>query len=327
MSESAFSLQGPLVIRSPNWLGDAIMAFPAVRNLKTLMGKEPLAVATPEKLAALWQLCPFVDQVIALPEPKNLRGAADKLRAGKFGAAVLLPNSLRSAAEAWLARIPQRVGYARGARGLLMSHTVPVPPRNPVRLHQRFWYIDLAAAVGAPADVSWPELKKEPAPTESAPLVAICPGAEYGPAKRWPVDRFVAVAKHLSEKRKAKIVVFGAPGDTAVADEFIKQLPEAENRTGKTSLAEFIVALASARIVVTNDSGAMHLASALGRPTVAIFGSTEHELTGPMGAQSRVVRHHVPCSPCFLRECPLDFACMTSITPERVIAETEALWT
>ena len=313
-------------MRSPNWLGDAVMALPAVRNLKTMLVKEPLTVAAPEKLAALWQACPFVDRVIVLEQPKNIRASAKQLRAGKFSSAILLPNSLRTAAEAWLAGIPQRVGYARGGRRLLLTHAVPVPARNPVRLHQRFYYLDLVTALDGPSDDSLPELRKEPATmTHPRPLVAICPGAEYGPAKRWPAENFLAVAQHFILKRNARIVLLGAPGDAPLAEELAKQLPDAENRAGKTTLAEFLAALASSRLVLCNDSGAMHVASALGVPTVVIFGSTEPQLTGPMGPHTSVLRHHVPCSPCFLRECPIDFACMKSITPDMAVAAAETL--
>jgi heptosyltransferase-2 len=156
-------------------------------------------------------------------------------------------------------------------------------------------------------------------------VLAICPGAEYGPAKRWPVENFVAVARHFMATRKAKILLLGATGDVPVAEEFVRQLPEVDNRVGKTSLDEFMTALVTARLVLCNDSGAMHVASALGVPTLAVFGSTEPQLTGPMGGRSRVLRHHVPCSPCFLRECPIDFACMKSITPEAAILAADAL--
>jgi len=315
------------VIRSPNWLGDAVMALPAVRNLKTVVGDDPLTVAAPEKLAALWEKCPFVDEVIALGKPRNLQATARQLRAGKFGSAVLLPNSLRSVAEAALAGIPQRLGYARGGRGLLLTHTVPAPARNPARLHQRYYYLDLVTALGGPSDASLPKLRKEPTTvTGSRGLVlAICPGAEYGPAKRWPVENFVAVARHFIATRKAKILLLGAAVDAPIAEEFSRQLPEVDNLVGKTSLAEFMAALVSARLVLCNDSGAMHLASALGVPTLAVFGSTEPQLTGPMGARSRVLRHHVPCSPCFLRECPLDFACMKGVTGETAIGVAETM--
>ena len=314
-------------MRSPNWLGDAVMALPAVRNLKTLLGDEPLAVAAPEKLAALWLRCPFVDQVIALDKPRNLPITVGQLRDGKFGSAVLLPNSLRVAAEAWRAGIPQRIGYARGGRGMLLTHPIPAPARNPARLHQRFYYLDLVTAMGGPGDASLPRLRKEPTIVTGwrGLVLAICPGAEYGPAKRWPVENFVAVARHFVTTRKAKIVLLGAPVDAPVAEEFVRLLPGADNRVGKTSLAQFMAALVSARLVLCNDSGAMHAASALGVPTLAVFGSTEPQLTGPMGARSRALRHHVPCSPCFLRECPIDFACMKSITPEMAIAAAEEL--
>ena len=312
------------MVRSPNWLGDAVMSLPAVRNLKTILGGGRLAVAAPEKLAALWQTCPFVDEVISLDRPKSVTACARKLRAGKFGSAVLLPNSFRAAAEAALALIPQRIGYARSGRGFLLTRAVPVPPRNPARLHQRHYYLHLVAALAEINDESMPALRLPTVPGKTLPpILALCPGAEYGPAKRWPVDRFATVAKHFAEQHKLRPVIFGASGDAPMAAELATLLPEAENRAGQTSLAELIGALATARLVLCNDSGAMHLASALGTPTVAIFGSTEPLLTGPLGARTAVLRHHVPCSPCFLRECPLDFACMTSVTPEMAIGAAE----
>jgi heptosyltransferase-2 len=327
VTEPAFSLNGPVVVRSPNWLGDAVIALPAVRNLKTMLVNDPLTVAAPDKLAALWQACPFVDKVIALERPKSIFATARQLREGNFGSAVLLPNSLRTAAEARLAGISQRIGYMKDGRRFLLTKALPVPPRNPIRLHQRFYYLDLITALGGPEDPSMPALRKD-SPAMSAgspPIIALCPGAEYGPAKRWPAENFLAVAKHFAEKYRAKIVLLGAAGDAAIAEAIAKQLPEAENRVGKTTLVEFMTALASAKLVVCNDSGAMHVASALGVPTATIFGSTEPLLTGPLGPHTQVLRHHVPCSPCFLRECPIDFACMKKITPEMVIAAGEVL--
>jgi heptosyltransferase II len=327
VTEPAFKLQGPLVVRSPNWLGDAVMALPAVRNLRTMLGSDTLTVAAPEKLAALWSKCHFVDKVLALEKPRNLQATARQLRAEKFNSAVLLPNSLRAAAEAWQAGIPQRIGYSRGGRSLLLTHPIPAPPRNPARLHQRYYYLDMVTSLGGPADASLPKLRKDPTVVAGfrGLVLAICPGAEYGPAKRWPVEHFVMVAKHFIATRKAKVVLLGAAVDVPIAEEFVRQLPGVDNRVGKTSLAEFMAALVSARLVLCNDSGAMHVASALGVPTMAIFGSTEPQLTGPMGARSRVLRHHVPCSPCFLRECPIDFACMKSITPEMAIGVAETM--
>jgi heptosyltransferase-2 len=317
------------VVRSPNWLGDAIMALPAVRNLKTLLGSERVTVAAPAKLAALWEACPFVDQVVALEQPRRIGPVARQLREGGHASVVLLPNSLRTAVEAWRAGIPARYGYALGGRGFLLTRAIPAPRRDPVRLHQKFYYIDLAAALGAPSDATLPELRSPavPAPsteTASAGEVALCPGAEYGPAKRWPLENFVALGQELLA-RNCRLVILGAPNDAALAAQLMEKLPGARNLAGQTTLPEFMAALTACQLVVSNDSGAMHLASALGVPTVAIFGSTEPELTGPLGPRTVVIRHHVPCSPCFLRECPIDFACMHSITPAMVLAAAARL--
>jgi heptosyltransferase-2 len=319
-------LTGPLVVRSPNWLGDAIMALPAVRNLKTMLGGERLAVAASAKLAALWEACPFVDQVVALEHPRRVGAVARQLREGSYATTVLLPNSLRSALEAWRAGIPARFGYARGGRGMLLSRTIPVPRRDPARLHQKFYYIDLGAALGAPTDATLPELRSPTgAPLADVPReVALCPGAEYGPAKRWPLENFAALGQEFLT-RGYPLVILGAPNDAALAAQLAEKLPGARNLAGQTTLAEFMTVLVGCRLVVSNDSGAMHLASALGVPTAAIFGSTEPALTGPLGPRTTVLRHHVPCSPCFLRECPIDFGCMHGITPAMVLAAAAQL--
>ena len=192
---------------------------------------------------------------------------------------------------------------------MLLTDAIPTPPRNPARMHQRYYYLDLVTSIGGPSDASLPKLRKEPTQVSGwrGLVLAICPGAEYGPAKRWPIENFVAIARHFMTTRKAKIILLGAPVDMPVAEEFVRQLPEVDNRVGKTSLTEFMAALVTARLVICNDSGAMHVASALGVPTLAVFGSTVQHLTGPMGPRARVLRHHVPCSPCFLRECPIEF--------------------
>ena len=233
------------------------MALPAVRNLKELVDDESVTVATQEKLAALWRKCPFVDKVLVLEKPASIQACAAQLHAGDFAAAVLLPNSLRAATEAWLARIPERIGYARGGRSVLLTHAVPVPPRNPARLHQRHYYVDLIAALGGVDDPSLPKLRKEPTRvTASRGLVlAFCPGAEYGPAKRWPVENFAAMARHFIAKRKAKIVLLGAPVDMPVAAQFMEVVPEAENLVGKTSLEQFMAATVSSRTVSNQPAG------------------------------------------------------------------------
>jgi heptosyltransferase-2 len=318
---ASFSLKFPVVVRSPNWLGDAIMSLPAVRNLKTLAGSHPVTVAAPAKLAALWEACPFVDRVLPLHQPRTLRATAAALRSGGFAAAVLLPNSLRAAAEAVWAGIPQVIGYSGHFRRWILTSMIEPADFTPARQHQQFYYLDLISALGGPEQTNFPALHPHgvrPALLPDQAPLCLCPGAEYGPAKRWPVERYAETARTLAEKTRAPLLILGAKNDEAVAAQLAAALPDALNLCGKTSLQELMHILAAARLVLSNDSGAMHLASALGAPTVAIFGSTEPRRTGPLGSRTRILRRHVPCSPCFLRGCPLDFACMTQIKPGEV---------
>ncbi len=313
------SWRGPVVVRSPNWLGDAIMTFAAVRNLKQALGLLPLAVAAPEKFSYLWTLCPFVDEVIPLPQPRQLFPTAQLLRAKNFQEALLLPNSLRVAAEARLARIPRVYGYAGHARRLLLTRTVPRWPFDLMHRHHRYYYLNLVEALTGIGEETPPALRVDAAPGPRT-RVSLCPGAEYGPAKRWLPDRFVEVAEALRKELGCEVVLLGAPKDAPVAEEIARKAPWILNQTGKTTLPELVQALADSRLVISNDSGAMHLAAALGVPTVGLFGSTDPNWTSPLGPRVRVVRRHVPCSPCFLRECPLDFACMRSIQTQDVVA-------
>lgn len=325
-----FTLRTPVVVRSPNWLGDCVMAMPAVRNLKKVLGSEPLTVAAPAKIAAIWRTCPFVDQVIALEKPRSFLRSSSQLRAGKFGSAVLLPNSLRTAAEATLALIPQIIGYPGHARAWLLTNVVEKSAFNFQRQHLQYAYIDLISAIGGDDADSFPELRvpaldASPA-ADGRPQLSLCPGAEYGPAKRWPAPFYAEVAKRFIAEHNARVVLLGAPKDQLAAAMITALCPEVEDKTGKTSLDEFIAELTRSKLVLCNDSGSMHLASALGVPTVAIFGSTEPRRTAPLGPRTAILREHVPCSPCFLRECPLDFRCMTALPPETVIPVCEARW-
>ncbi len=356
-----FRFIGPMVVRSPNWLGDAVMAMPAVRNLKMALWRDKLIVASPEKLAPLWKICPFVDEVLVLPKPRKLFAVASAIRAKKCRSAILLPNSLRTAAEVFLAKVPQRAGYASTGRRFLLTDVIPIPPFNPHRFHHSNYFLDLVVALGGPGDTEFPALslqgvngglKLPEIPDINGPQVedenggharsersihstkvVLCPGAEYGPAKRWGLKNFAAVGAHFQRNHGFTVQILGAPGDIETARELETELrgvggvPESAvvNKTGGTTLEEFMAELDSARLVVCNDSGAMHLASSLGVPTVTVFGSTEPRWTGPMGAHATVLRRHVPCSPCFLRTCPLDLRCFKAITPDMAIEAGERL--
>lgn len=326
---AGFALKTPVVVRSPNWLGDCIIAMPGVRNLKALLGSQPLTVAAPAKIAAIWRACPFVDEVIPLEKPRSFVRSSGQLREKKFGAAILLPNSLRTAAEATLGLIPQIIGYPGHARAWLLTNVVHKSAFNFARQHQKYAYVDLMSALGASEDASFPELRLPEGitkPVSDRPQLSLCPGAEYGPAKRWPAAYYAEIAKTFITQHNAKVVLLGAAKDRECADAIATICSGVENKVGQTTLEEFMGELAASRLVVCNDSGSMHLASALGVPTVAIFGSTEPRRTSPLGPCTDVLREHVACSPCFLRECPLDFRCMHALPPEKVLPVCLQRW-
>lgn len=316
-----------LVVRSSNWLGDAVISVPAVRALRRgLPPGSRLSILTPAKTAALWHCIDGVDAVLEVDD--NPAITADLLRAHRFDAALLFPNSLRTALEPWLARIPRRIGFPGHHRAWLLTDRVARPSRSSGLRHQMEDYLDLAAHL--PGGLPLAALRREsllapqpcPLPRPSpGRWLAVCPGAEYGPAKRWPAERFAAVAQPLAAAHDWDIVLLGAEGDRPACAAVARHLSRpALNLAGATTLREFLAWLGHAESVLCNDSGAMHVAALFGRPGAAVFGSTEPRLTGPITPSVRVLREHVPCSPCFLRHCPIDFRCMTAVTVDRVVA-------
>lgn len=323
-----------ILIRSSNWLGDACMAVPAVRAIRRGRPDARVTVLSPEKLAGFWREIPEVDEVLSIPKKAGILGAGKIIRKNPrhFDAAVLLPNSLRSALEAWLGRVPRIVGYKGHSRKWLVNQIIPPKKRiTPTEHHVRH-YLRIAWRLGA--DVEDPTLRDclpggggkymatESTDTTPEWRIGICAGAEYGPAKRWPPDRFAAAMQLIQAARpEVRFVLFGAPGETALGRELSGLVGgNCENLVGKTTLEELMAELRRCRLLLTNDTGTMHLAALLGTPVTAIFGSTEPDWTGPLGTGHTIVRRHVECSPCFLRDCPLDFRCMKEITPDMVSA-------
>ena len=315
-----------ILIRGTNWLGDSVITVPAVRAIKRGRPDAHITVAAPEKLAAVWRLVSEVDEVLPLPDASPFTIARLLNRQARFDVAVLFPNSMRAALEVWLAEIPRRVGFAGHHRRWLLNQIVPDLPRVGPICHQVHHYLHLARDLGA--KISDAELVSAPAAQDAAtpePLLALCPGAEYGPAKRWPPERFAEVAAHVADERGAKWMIFGTASDEANGRIIAEALGDrCENRIGQTTLEQLAEELRRCRLLLTNDTGTMHLATLLGVPVVAVFGSTEHRLTGPLGKGNTVIRHHVECSPCFLRECPIDFRCMYAVTPDEVVAKVLA---
>lgn len=373
-----------VLVRGVNWLGDAVMTTPALLRLRERFPEAHIALLTPAKLADLWQRHPALDEVLTFEPGENPLAVARRLRAGNFDTALVLPNSPRAALEVWLARIPQRIGYARAWRNWFLTHTVPERPGrvrmrkrsareikrlvasdaaatepsmphgnsasraphsaiNPLA-HQVHDYLHLAAALGANPQPVAPLLRvgeDEVAAAkgrfglerEPRPLLALNPGAEYGPAKRWPAERFVAAAREIQRRTGCVWLIVGGPAETALAGEIASGVgaPEsaARNLAGRTSLRELMALLAGVRVLLTNDTGPMHVAAALGTPVVALFGSTSPELTAPGlpgDPHHRLFSARAPCAPCFRRTCPIDFRCMLGLEVQPVtMAVTEVL--
>ena len=328
------------MVRSTNWLGDAVMSLPAIRAIHQVFPHAQVAVVARPWVADLYARENSIDRVILYPAQKGLgakREFAARLREERFDAAILLQNAFDAALMAWLAGIPERIGYNRDARGLLLTRAIPVPEPGDIPRHQRFYYLELLRRASLmehfpPCDAIRLEgidaarrsgAEHLAALGISTPAIGISPGAAYGNAKRWFPERFAAVAGAFPS---ASILLFGSASERELCQSVAAQTGNSHNFAGQTTLREFIDLAAACRLFLTNDSGAMHVSSALGVPTVAIFGSTDDTTTGPTGPLARVVRAHAECSPCLLRECPIDHRCMTAVTTEMAVAAALELW-
>ena len=330
-----------MVVRTPNWLGDAVLALPALAAVRRHFADAHLTIAAASAVAAV-----FREETDAAPDavievPGGSPAAIAMLRAGRFDMAVLFPNSFGSAWEVWRARIPERWGYATSGRGWLLTRRVR-PPRGWRRRHQAEYYRNLALGLGlSPAD-ELPRIAPAAASRAQAerlvvaapgggPLIGMAPGAAYGQAKQWPPERMAAVAARLIEQDSATVVLVGAAHDRDAARAIESWLrlhaPGAAGRlvnlAGRTSLGALIGLIARMTAFLCNDSGAMHVAAALGRPVVAVFGPTDERRTRPLGDQA-VLHADVFCRPCMLRDCPIDHRCMTRVTVDDVYAAVSA---
>ena len=316
-----------ILIRGSNWLGDSIISVPAVRAIKAGRPDARITVLSPEKIARVWKLVPDVDEVLPL-ESGSLFGAVSLIRRqAPFDVAILFPNSLRAALEVWLAGIRRRVGYSGHQRRWLLNQIIAEEPRLGPTRHQVYRYLRIARELGGPAappvtKMFLPRVRMNGAPAK----LGLCPGAEYGPAKRWLPESFAEVALALGQERPVQWILFGTSADAERGVAIESAIgASCVNRIGKTTLDELVAELSECALLRTNDTGTMHLATLLGVPVVAIFGSTEPRLTGPLGTGHSVIRHQVECSPCFLRECPIDFRCMKAVTVEEVVESVSAL--
>jgi heptosyltransferase-2 len=338
-----------VVLFAPNWLGDAVMALPAMADVQRRFPRARIAVAARPAVAPLFRLVPFVDEVVTLAwrgkpfRRGDLRGDVERLRAVDADVAILLPNSFASAWTARAARIPERWGYASDLRRPLLSRAVRRLRRS---VHQAAYYQHLVRELGIDTGPLEPCLAIPPAAVDDArellrargwdgvrPLIVIAPGAAYGTAKRWMPAYFARLMTREIGERGVQCVMVGSAGDAETA-RLVGDLIDGAARasvidlTGATTLETLAGVLSLAAACVSNDSGAMHLAGAVGVPVAALFGPTREYETAPLtraGGRSEVLINPVWCRPCMLRECPLDHRCMQGLSPERVFEAVDRL--
>jgi heptosyltransferase-2 len=338
-----------VLVRAPNWIGDAVMTLPALSGLSRLLPSAEITVLAKPRAVPVYEGQPCVKEVMVYDDRGAHRGLSGRLRLASevnsagFGLAVLLQNAFDAAFLAFASRIPERAGYAADMRGALLTMPMRLTPEIRKR-HQVHYYLniidELGSALGAHAPVeAAPRIHLKEAERDWAarflrdeglserPLAGAAPGASYGPAKRWAPAGFAEVLRGLSDGHGLTPVVFGGHEDNDTCREVVERTGVGcLNLSGRLGLREFMAIAERTRVFVSNDSGPMHVASALGVPTVGIFGSTDPSLTGPSGAAAKVVRRVTDCSPCFERTCRFaHLRCLSSITAAEVLSAAGGL--
>jgi heptosyltransferase-2 len=329
-----------IVIRATNWIGDAVMSLPAIRAVRARWPDAEICLLARPWVAAVYEGERAVSRILPLGGPVGVRGVATRLAAARelrtesFDLAITLPNSFESALILWRAGIPRRIGYARDGRKLLLTDAIPRPKPGEIPKHERFYYLELLRRAGIidalPAEV---EIRLDGRDAASqrgrallaargvdSPVIGVSPGAASGGAKRWLPERFAEAAATVARETGAAILIFGSDAERELCGQ-VAVLCKGLNLAGTLSLREFIDMIAVCNACLCNDSGAMHLAAALGVPSVTVFGPTDETTTGPTGSTARIVRQPVDCAPCLKRECPIDHRCMTRVPSDMVATE------
>lgn len=330
-----------ILVRAPNWLGDNVLAAPALLALRKACRGAYVAVVVRDSMADLWRMLP-VDDVIPFARVAGLRGLGTRWRVACdvrkrcFDTALIFPNSFDAALVPWLARVPERVGWTTDGRWLLVNRRIPFPRHlNGQSQARRYVYlveqwldrtldVPLEVRLTVPAEA---RAEVAAAMTGWPPVViGLSPSATYGTAKCWLPERFAEVACRAHRDLGARVVIVGGPGDRSrcahVAAVIADMAPDAaswcENLAGRTDVCALAAWLERCTCLVTNDTGAMHVAAAVGTPVVAIFGPTDWRETAPLGTGHHLIRASVPCGPCHRRTCHLDHRCMKSVSVEEV---------
>ena len=332
-----------ILIRATNWAGDAIMALPALRAIRERFPDAKISILAQPYVADLYRGQKICDELISYDRKGPHAGLsgrerlAKELRAQRFDVALLLQNAFDAAWLAWRAGIPERIGYARDGRSLLLTKKIPVPKPGEIPEHEQFYYLELLRRAGwinslpsesfVTLNVS-EEGRCQAEETLSfagarpmALRIAIGAGASYGSAKCWPPERFADFVNRFRVHTDADVILFGTAAEQQVSDAIAAGIRGPSiSLVGKTAIAALPALLSRCQLFVGNDSGAMHVAAAVGLPVVAIFGPTDPHGTAPITPRCTVVQEKPYCSPCFLRCCPIDHRCMASVRPEAVEA-------
>jgi len=336
--EGSFMSAQNILVRMPNWIGDLIMATPVLTDLRKAFPQASITAMCRTPLCELLKKDEAIDELFCFTKPSNeflrrqeLRDIISKIEAGKYDLGILLPNSFSSAWWFWLGKVKRRIGYSAHFRKILLTDPLSFP-QNRKKQHLVNTYKQLLAPLGIPLSKTAPRLYVERNEVEESKellyqrgyrkgqvLIGINPGAAYGSAKCWPPDRFRALAMKLLDETDASIVFFGDSSTASLVKEICQGLPERViNLAGVTSLRELACIIKDCSVLVTNDSGPMHIGAAFGTPLVALFGSTDETVTGPYDREKSVIHKQVKCSPCFKRVCPIDFRCMNQIGVDEV---------
>ncbi len=330
-----------ILIRGTNWIGDAIMTLPACASVRAAYRDAHLAILAKPPVSDIYRMFTQADEIIPYESqddtPMGVFRLAWKLRTKKFDAAVLLQNAIEAAIIARAAGVKVRAGFNTDGRGFLLTH--PVRRSGEIlKVHQIDYYLEMVKALGCAdvdrtmhletfiSPVTARDIRRQYLPQHDRPLIGIAPGATYGPAKRWLPDRFAAAGDELAFDLNAQVVLFGGKDDRETAEEVrASSRTDMLNLAGQSTLTETVYLLSQCRLVISNDSGLMHVAAALNVPTVAVFGSTNPQTTSPSGSRTAIVRQETSCSPCLKKVCPTDFRCMTAVTVNDVVDAAKSL--
>jgi heptosyltransferase-2 len=337
-----------ILVRAPNWVGDAVMAIPALGVIRHSHAGAEISILARPAVAALLVGQPFADRILDYDHRGIHQGWLGReklirqLRAERFDCAVLLQNAFEAAWLAWRAGIPERIGYARDARSAMLTKPVRVPRRGEIPAHESHYYLEMLRRAGwlesgdemgtIRLDIPGPARETAEAALRRAGArdgvwrCAIAPGASYGAAKCWPPERFASLADRLISECGADVIFFGTPAEREIVARICSAMnARAISLAGETSMRDLAAMFSACSIFIGNDSGAMHVAAAAGIPVIGIFGSTDPEGTAPVTQQFTLIREAVSCSPCFLRRCPVDHRCMRRISVDSVFSAAQHL--